>query len=150
MEPLTEAQPPKADTPDDDEVSIETVEADEEDLKIIHDGAVQAVLTETGKWELPSGDTPITAARNTTDVVAASASEGDYFWNGAPFQRARLMPTTKTAPRPKLSANRARVITATTSTSSASAAAGLRQWFRTLFEQMNRPAPTWVHMSVKL
>ena len=123
VQPLAEAQPPKADTPDDDEVSIETVEADEEDLKIIHDGAVQAVLTETGKWELPSGETPVTAAQNTTDVAVASASEGDYFWNGAPLQRARLMPTTKVAPRPKPSANRARVTIATTSTSSASTTA---------------------------
>ena len=120
---MVDDQPPKADTPDDDEVSIETVKDDEEDLKIIHDGAVQAVLTETGKWELPSGETPVTAAQNTTDVAVASASEGDYFWSGAPLPRARLMPTTKAAPRPKPSANRARVTIATTSTSSASTAA---------------------------
>ena len=119
---MVDDPPREADTPDDDEVSIETVKDDEEDLKIIHDGAVQAVLTETGKWELPSGETLVTAAQNTTDVAVASASEGDYFWNSAPLPRARLMPTTKTAPRPKPSVNRARVITATTSTSSASTA----------------------------
>ena len=84
---------------------------------------MQAILTETGKWELPSGETPITAARNTTDVVVASTSEGNYYWNSAPLPRPQLMPTTKTAPRPKPSANRARVITATTSTASASTTA---------------------------
>ena len=67
--------PPKADIPDEDSVSIETVEADD-NLKTVHDGAVRAILTETGLWELPSGETPVSAAQNTTDEAVASASEG--------------------------------------------------------------------------
>ena len=81
---------------------------------------VKAVLTESGLWELPSGETPVSAAQNTTDAVVASASEGDYFWSGAPLPRPRLMPTTKVAPRPKPSANPARVVVATTATPSSS------------------------------
>ena len=120
---MVDDPPCGADTPDDDEVSIETVKEDEEDLKIIRDGAIQAVLTSAGMWELPSGETPITAAQNTTDAAVAGTSEGDYYWNSAPLPRARLMQTTKAAPRPKPSANRARVTIATTSSSSSSSTA---------------------------
>ena len=105
--------PPVAETPDDDEVSIETVK-DDDDLKVVQDGAIQAVLTSAGMWELPSGETPITAAQNTTDTAVASRGEGDYYWSGATLPRARLVPTTKTAPRPKPSASNVRVTLATT------------------------------------
>ena len=116
---MVDEPPRKAEDPDVESVSAESVEADA-DIKTVHDGAVRAILTESGLWELPSGETPVSAPQNTTDVVVASASEGDYFWNGAPLQRPRLMPTTKIAPRPKPSATPARVIAATTSTPSSS------------------------------
>ena len=74
-------------------------------------------------WELPSGETPITAAQNTTDTAVASRSEGDYYWSGATLPRARLVPTTKTAPRPKPSASNVRVTIATTSPYSSSSTA---------------------------
>ena len=115
--------PPEADIPDDDgDVSIETVE-DDDDLKVIQAGAIRQVLTSAGMWELPSGETPITAAQNTTDTAVASRSEGDYYWSGATLPRARLVPTTKTAPRPKPSASNVRVTIATTSPSSSSSTA---------------------------
>ena len=44
---LVDEPPPKADDPDEDSVSIESVEADE-DLQTLHDGAVTAILTKTG------------------------------------------------------------------------------------------------------
>ena len=114
--------PPAADTPDDDEVSIETVN-DDDDLKVVQAGAIQAVLTSAGMCELPSVETPITAAQNTTDTAVASRGEGDYFWSGASLPRARLEPTTKTAPRPKPSASDVRVTFATTLPSSSSSTA---------------------------
>ena len=92
--------PQAADTPDDDEVSIETVR-DDDDLKVVQAGAVQAVLTSAGMWELPSGETPITAAQNTTDTAVASRDEGDIFLNGAIIPRTWLESTAKTVPRPK-------------------------------------------------
>ena len=115
---MVDEPPPKADTPDEDSVSIESVTADA-DRQMIRAMAVQAVLTETGLWELPSGDTPISAAQNTTDEAVASTEGGAYFWNEMP----PLMATSKMAPRPRPSVNPARVVVATTSSSSSASAA---------------------------
>ena len=119
---------------------LSPVEADE-DLKTVHDGAVRAVLTETGLWELPSGETPVSAAQNTTDEAVASASESAYFWNGAPLQRPRFMPTTKTAPRPRPSVNPARVVVATTHHSSSSSAA----WTSSMISDVVRASEAVIH-----
>ena len=89
------------------------------DLGTVHDEAVKTIITEGGLWELPSGETPVSAAQNTTDEAVASADEGDHFGN----QRPLLMATSKVAPRPRPSVNPARVVVATTSSSSSAAAA---------------------------
>ena len=94
------------------------MEADE-DLQTIHDRAVRVILTETGRWELPTGETLVSAAQNTTDEAVASTEGGAYFWNEMP----PLMATSKMAPRPRPSVNPARVVVATKSSSSSASAA---------------------------
>ena len=115
--------PPAADTPDDDEVSIETVR-DDDDLKVVQAGAIQAVLTSAGMWELPSGETPITAAQNTTDTAVADSDEENVYLAGAILPQSWLQnAAARTAPKPRPSAKSVRVITASTSSSSSAATA---------------------------
>ena len=118
MGSLVDEPPPKADDPDVESVSAESVAADA-NLQTIHDESVKAILTETGLWELPSGETPVSAAQNTTDEAVASTEGGAYFWNEMP----PLMATSKSAPRPRPSVNLVRVVVATTSSSSSASAA---------------------------
>ena len=115
--------PPAADTPDDDEVTIETV-GDDDDLKVVEAGAIQAVLTSAGMWELPSGETPITAAQNTTDTAVADSDEENVYLSGAILPQSWLQnAAARTAPKPRPSARSVRVITASTSSSSSTATA---------------------------